>query len=570
MDMQDDNSNEESDQPGTEGTDQGIDSQYETVDHHGNSVEHVPTIKCLLSKGVLENLVKKEVDKLTTKLRNQISSLRRDIEDKNILEEQHISVVESYDRRLERMQEKIDSLESRIENRGKTSTGDLREVLDVQPCFQRSTILPGPEQQQQQHVLPDQLPLPGELSSADVCTTNDLPKSSHPSTVRLPELLSSLPPGSVNFSDKSSVQGSHTVPTSQALGSKQSDVYSNKQKWCINKLKLNAEVMSEISNLDVEVMNKSQFMEFTTYEENRFDICSQSFTAAVDEYYKLDLNDPVCNKIILNMDRGIPAYKERLDAVKKKHFLHLKTGDSLLKKVDLVPFSGNQAGDTIYEFLEVFSELADTTLNPTEKVNLLFNTYLSEKIKSEVQSFKGNYTGMINHLIMKYGDMRVICEQRTKLLESLPHGKNDPPSKAEYYKQVEAALLQLMALTSAPRGDCLEARNTLYNIAFVNTILKSMPDQFVTSFCKNGYEKLSGEKAFNALLKHVQDYSRTNQNIIRIQGQYHHVKQTSNVSADSNCESPLEQGLQKSLELKWVCPVCPDEEPHEFGYCDIP
>ena len=351
--------------------------------------------------------------------------------------------------------------------------------------------------------------------------------------------------------------------------------YSHKERRCMKKLEDTANMITEIVDINIELMSQAQFLEFSNYEEKRFTTYQQAFADAIGDYNNLDLDDPVCNQIILNKDTQALKYLKRLDAVKKKHFMHLKTGDNLLKKVDLSKFSGDITGDTIYEFLDVFSQLADTTLNPSEKANLLFNTYLSDRIKSEVQSFKGNYEGMINHLIARYGDMRVITDQRIKRLEALTHPKNNPIAKVEYYRHVESSLLQLQSLTSAKRGDCIEARNTIYNMGFVNSILKSMPEAFMISFCKkSGYDSLGGQEAFIELLKHVQENMKTNNHIIRIRGlenQQPKVKEKVNVNTATRGQKNrkfTKRAIMKANDgLSWPCQVCPANAKHEFGHC---
>ena len=351
--------------------------------------------------------------------------------------------------------------------------------------------------------------------------------------------------------------------------------YSSKERRCMKKLRDTANMINEIVDINIELMSQAQFLEFSNYEEKQFSTYHQAFTDAVGDYDNLDLEDPVCNQIISNMETQALMYMKRIDIVKKKHFMHLKSGDNLLKKVDLSKFSGEITGDTIYEFLDVFSQLADTTLNPSEKANLLFNTYLSDRIKSEVQSFKGNYDGMINHLIARYGDMRVITDQRIKRLEALSHPKNNPIAKVEYLRHVESSLLQLQSLTSAKRGDCIEARNTIYNMGFVNSILKSMPEALMISFCKkSGYDNLGGQEAFIELLKHVQENMKTNNHIIRIRGlenQQPKVKEKVNINTvargQKNRKLTKRAVMKANDGLSWPCQVCPTTAKHEFGHC---
>ena len=387
--------------------------------------------------------------------------------------------------------------------------------------------------------------------------------------------LINTPQNQTNHSSEYYLPGTPQPVSGELSSGQHQRVTLHKHYRCINRLQTSASELKEIFSKNIEAMSKTEFLEFVAYDETRSKELCDTFNAATDEYTKFDLDDMVSNSTILNMEKIILDWKKRVDSVKKSHFLHLKTGDSLLKKVDLSSFTGDVTGDTIYEFQEVFSQLADTTLNPTEKANLLFKTYLSDKIKAEVQGLKGDYEGMMKHLIKRYGDVRIICEQHVKRLEEICHPKNNPVAKSEYYKKVEAVLIQLESLTSASRADCVEARNALYNIGFVNKIVGKMPEQFINSFCKSsGYENLPGDQSFRALLFHVRDYFRTSDNIIRVKSLEEHgsKKGTANVACESSVSRTKRQRSGKAAcksghSLSWPCQVCPGKPSHEFGYC---
>ena len=349
-----------------------------------------------------------------------------------------------------------------------------------------------------------------------------------------------------------------------------SGVLSNRHIRCIDKLTNTASEINNILKINIEELSKTQFLEYVAYEEERVKKLVETFDVAAEDYTEYDLDEAAANATILDIDRKIICWRRTVDQVKKKYFLHLKTGDNLLKKVDLSPFTGDVTGDTIYEFYEVFSQLADSTLNPTEKANLLFNTYLSEKVKSQVVSKKGDFDGMIQLLIKRYGDIRNISDQHVKRLEEIPHPKSNPVSKSDYYKKVECILLQLQHLTSTSREYSEEARNALYNIGFVNGVLRKMPEQFISSFCKSsGFDSLPGQAAFKALLSHVQEYFKTNDTIIRVKGLESTEKKAGN-TANLTVYNPKKLRSDKAaykLRLSWPCEVCPGKTPHDFGNC---
>ena len=112
------------------------------------------------------------------------------------------------------MQKKIDLLESMMEARSRSPRGVFREIPEVQHSCLRLTVLPSPDQQQQQpHELPDQLQLPGEHCVVYVCANQDLLISGQLPTTRSPGPLSSLPPAPVYSPVEANAEESQTVGT---------------------------------------------------------------------------------------------------------------------------------------------------------------------------------------------------------------------------------------------------------------------------------------------------------------------------------------------------------------------
>ena len=185
--------------------------------------------------------------------------------------------------------------------------------------------------------------LPGKLSSADP-SVDEAEASADEQAAHDGQEVMLLSDHSTNPPD--SLPGSEDIPFD-------SRKYSNKEKRCMKMIQDTTDMITEIMDINIELMCHTEFLEFSYYEEKRCTTYYQAFTNAVRNYDNLDLDDPVCNQIISNMETQALKYFKRLGMVKKKHFMPLKTGDNFFKKVDLSTFSGDITRDTSYESLDV-------------------------------------------------------------------------------------------------------------------------------------------------------------------------------------------------------------------------
>ena len=175
--------------------------------------------------------------------------------------------------------------------------------------------------------------------------------------------------------------------------------YSSKERRCMKMIQDTANMITEIMDINIELMSHTELLEFSYYEEKRCTTYYQAFTNAVREYDNLDLDDPVCNQIISNMETQSLKYFKRLVTVKKKHSMPLKPGDNFFKKVDLSLFSGDITGDTSYEYLDVSCKSADTTTTPIICLDRIVNqnetgihnpqTHYEDNIGLDISTEKG-------------------------------------------------------------------------------------------------------------------------------------------------------------------------------------
>jgi len=144
-------------------------------------------------------------------------------------------------------------------------------------------------------------------------------------------------------------------------------VLSNRHIRCIDKLTNTASEINNILKINIKDLSKMQFLEYVACEEGRVKKLVETYNAVAEDYTDYDLDEAATNATILDIDRKLIFWRRKVDQLKKKYFPQLKTGDSLLKKIDCTPFTKDVTG-----------QLADSTLNSTEEANLVSNKYLLE------------------------------------------------------------------------------------------------------------------------------------------------------------------------------------------------
>ena len=213
---------------------------------------------------------------------------------------------------------------------------------------------------------------PGKLVEDLECVRNEAASIyvSHPQDIQVLRIIQinielDLKLAKYQFKQREALEQSMVAESSFSLNEFKTKMDTNIR--CISKV---TNVCSEINNIlkiNIENMSETQFLGYVAYEEERVKELMEVYDAAADDYTNLDLDEPATDSIILDTDRKLILWRRKVAQVKKKHFQHLETGDSLLKKVDCSPFTR-----------DVTDQLTDSTLNSTEEANLLSKNYLSE------------------------------------------------------------------------------------------------------------------------------------------------------------------------------------------------
>ena len=181
---------------------------------------------------------------------------------------------------------------------------------------------------------------------------------------------------------------------------------------------------------------------------------------------------------------SIRIWKLKLTEKRKEFHLHLSSEKNLLKNIELPKFTGSAYEQTVYSFLSTFFRFAGKSCSPADQATLLYNTYLSDTIKLEVESIQNDIDKMKQYLIDNYGDLRDIAESRLHALSQLRHPSSNANSKIEYYKKIDQTLKQVESLSDSNYVNSSEIGAVIFSAGFVKQIVSHLPDYVINEFTK--------------------------------------------------------------------------------------
>ena len=244
------------------------------------------------------------------------------------------------------------------------------------------------------------------------------------------------------------------------------------------------DLITKITSKDIAGLSKPEVIQLVKYELKTLEGLKKDFK----EYEsQLDSIQSVPDEDLLDYTdsiiRSIAEWTDALNDLQKRYYLHLSGERSLLRNVELSKFDGSPDGDTVYQFLSTFTRLSELCCSPEEQATLLFNTYLADNIKKEVESFKASISCMTDWLIKRYGDLRAIADSKMRRIGEL---KKPPPAQTaaviEYYKTVENLLLHIESLGSSDVVNTDEIRSIIYNAGYVKNVVSFLPKDFIHKF----------------------------------------------------------------------------------------
>ncbi len=215
----------------------------------------------------------------------------------------------------------------------------------------------------------------------------------------------------------------------------------------INKINSCGTEIKQMLELDFSTLTtNSSVVAIVTYDLPKMEDLTKQLESFERTAIEKDLDDEVCDYID-SLLSSIRRWKAKLNEKRKEFYLHLAPETNLLKKLDLPKFTGSPYEQTIYSFLTTFFRFAEMSCSPEDQATLLFNTYLSNSIRQEVESYQTDIGKMKSYLIDTYGDLRDIAETRLHSLSQLKHPTSNDKSRVEYFKRVSQTLLHVESLS---------------------------------------------------------------------------------------------------------------------------
>ena len=255
---------------------------------------------------------------------------------------------------------------------------------------------------------------------------------------------------------------------------------------------------------DVSRLTKSQVMEISSYDlKSLHELCLE-MKELEKKLDSLHIDEHPAFEIIESSLKSCKEFKVKVDELKRKHFLHLSSDKSMLKKLELEPFDGSPEKDTVYNFLSLFFRLTEGSYSPIDQAAILYTTYLSDSIKKECESFKNDIYAMHDWLIRQYGDLRMVVDAKLRLISKLRHPVSTTESKIEYFKLISQLILHVESLSNNEYVNSTEIKSIIYNSTLVKSIVSVLPAWIITRFSKllqaePRFPLPSGERYFQLL-----------------------------------------------------------------------
>ena len=382
----------------------------------------------------------------------------------------------------------------------------------------------------------------------------------------------------------------HVAPpySSQRPGSSNASAQSTtaEQRRLERVLKKVNDCIDQINDIvcrDISNASKSETIQLGTYTLKTLD----SLSGELREHEKSLDSLPFVEDLVFDRidatTTSINRWKNTIHDLQAKYYLHLSSEKSLLKGVELHKFSGSPDGENIYRFLSLFAELTEATSSPSDRALLLFNSYLSDGVRKEVEPYKDSFESMSAWLISRYGDVRAIAQAKLKRIATmkLPSGQGQP--LIDYYKSIESILLSCESLIDSPDVNSEEVAAAIHNSTFVKHIVSYMPNDLQNKFVSvlekepNAFAP-SGKRYFTILkgllnsrwrelgtldsIKAIRDFSSSHTDNHRPQK-----SQSVNVSSEPSKKQKFTKAPSSAPPKKLImpCPFHPNQ--HNLGYC---
>ena len=328
----------------------------------------------------------------------------------------------------------------------------------------------------------------------------------------------------------------------------------------------------------LSVKDKATTVELSTYNLKELEGLKRELLDYERKLDKIPSADPLLFDYIDLITAKARSWEHSLADLKKKFFLHLSE-KSLLKSVDLLKFDGSFEKDTIYEFLSTFFKLSACACSPSDQATLLYSSYLADNIKREVEPFKGSITLMKQHLISRYGDLRDVCENKSRKIGELSHPGSNSAAQISYFKRIHQLLLHCESLLDSDMVNSEEIRIIIYNASYVKNLVSYLPQDSIKRFAEELNKEPrspppSGQRYFQ-ILKELIDNTWNKldceSSILAIRQQV----QTKRLSNDQALKSKVNprnspqssSAVHITTTHSFPCPFHDGSPAHELGQC---
>lgn len=288
------------------------------------------------------------------------------------------------------------------------------------------------------------------------------------------------------FSPPPSVRGGHAASHSPG-GSSGTTAYALRLDRLKRKIRLTCDLMISTMSVDpILVATKAQAIEVVNYDLPQLLNLKATLRESERAWERFDDLDEELADLIDSTSQRATGWERALVDLQKRFYMHLRPNASLLRKVDLLPFTGSPDSETIFQFLDTFHRLADMSCDPSEQADLMYNSYLSPEIQLEVFSFKTDIKRIETWLVSQYGDLRRLADLRVARLATMKHPTSAQPPSAhiDYFKAVHQLLIHLESLSQSERVDQQEISNIIFNASWVTQLVSRLPEESILAFTR--------------------------------------------------------------------------------------
>ena len=244
-------------------------------------------------------------------------------------------------------------------------------------------------------------------------------------------------------------------------------------------------IIERITKLDVtEGLREDKIRSIQATDLPKLEEAKANLTKLFDEFIKQDDFEELCSYMLKNIGKAEGWIQDCQDLIKEARLDITDDSRNHLEPIKLKPFDGWKSENDIFLFMEDFNRLLSSARTST-KLAALYKNYLTQDIVNEVEHLylADDYSGMVDFLISKYGNIRRILDSKKRQLHELKYNK-DVEVQIRFFRAFHHVLLNLEALIKKHSHDLHDLSNEIYNQSFLLSMAAALPDYHKKSFIK--------------------------------------------------------------------------------------